>query len=54
MADKYYEKAKMTQIIMDLIYLYWEMKKDGNTDKATLERISTVIEDLKYYCQFLK
>lgn len=54
MANKYYEKAKLSQIIMDLIYLYQEMSRDGHTDEGTLKGLIRTINDLKYYHQFIK
>ena len=53
MVKNYYTKAKLAQIIMDLIYLTLEMDKDGHTDNITLKNLKQVIEDLKYYYQFL-
>lgn len=53
MKKNYYTKAKLAQIIMDLIYLRLEIDKDGHTDNFTLKHIQEVIDELKYYYQFL-
>lgn len=53
MVKNYYTKAKLTQIILDLIYLRLEMDKDGHTDNETLSHLQSIIDDLKYYRQFL-
>lgn len=53
MTCKYYTRAKLTQIILDLIYLHLEMERDGHTDRHTLKGLQSTIEDLKYYLQFL-
>ena len=51
---EYYNYAKLGQIILDLIYLHYEMDIDGHTDKDTLKGLLTTIDMLKYYRQFLK
>lgn len=53
MIKNYYTKAKLTQIVMDLIYLSWEMRQDGNVDRYSLQDIDKAIDILKYYLQFL-
>lgn len=53
MIKNYYTKAKLTQIVMDLIYLTWEMRQDGNVDRYSLQDIDKAIDILKYYLQFL-
>lgn len=53
MKTKYYNRVKLTQIILDLIYLLDEMDREGHVDRATLRGLKTTIEELKYYLQFL-
>ena len=50
----YYNWTKLGQIIMDLIYLHYEMDIDGHTDKYTLEGLQNTIDMLVYYRQFLR
>lgn len=54
MKYEYYTYAKLGQIILDLIYLHYEMDRDGHTDPDTLKGLATTIDMLKYYRQFLK
>lgn len=54
MKREYYTWAKLGQILLDLIYLYYEMDKSGHVDQDTLSGLSTTIDMLKYYRQFLK
>lgn len=53
MKCNYYNRAKLTAIIMDLIYLLDEMNHEGHTDKMTLKGLKQAIDDLTYYLQFL-
>lgn len=53
MVRNYYTRRKMSQIILDLIYLEDEMNHEGHTDNETLERLKQAIQDLRYYLQFL-
>lgn len=54
MTCNYYNRAKMTQIILDLIYLHQEMTKDGYTDRQSCLDLLNVINTLQYYLQFLE
>lgn len=53
MNSNYYKRAKLTSIIMDLIYLEQEMRLEGHTDEGTLKELRQTINSLKYYLQFL-
>lgn len=54
MKCNYYNRVKLTQIILDLIYLHQEMSKDGYTDQASIKEIQNTINTLQYNLQFLE
>jgi len=47
-------KAKMTQILLDLIYLEEGLYHDGAVDHETLKQIRQLIDNLRFWIQFIK
>lgn len=54
MKSNYLNRVKLSVILLDLIYLVEEMRKDGHIDHFTIKNLDQTIEDLRYNLQFLK